>query len=257
MGSSFAKKLIRSVLTALILSGVFGATLVFGMKVLRERFVLQETGTVMQAIGSFPVQDLEERVKVMPDVAVQAVFVTGEDGELYSCFYTLLDCMEKSLEFYMIPSDCRLQLSSGLYQELVTKNTKVAQVNTLEGLYRSFDKAEAAGCTVQALEEAIGITADYITIMPKTCYDRLMKEDPYTYAYDGFLQDDLKETVMASGSMKAYLTGIWEECESSVALESKLYYLETYEGLTNLTVSCRMIAGEKHNNGYVLDGGLR
>lgn len=256
MGNGFMKRLIQSVLTALILSGVFCITLVLGMKVLRERFLLKETGTAMQAIGHFSEMP-DERMKVLLDVAVQAVFVTGEDGDLCSCFYTMLDCMENRLEIYVIPSDTRLQLSAGLYQELVTKNTKLAQVNTLDGLYRCFDKAEAAECTVQALEEAIGITADYITVMPKSCYDRLMKEEPHTYAYDDFLQDDLRENVMASGSMKAYLTGIWEECESSAALESKLYYLETYEGLTNLTVSCRMIAGERHNNGYVLSGGFR
>ena len=257
MGSSFFGKLMRSVLAALLLSGIFCVVLVIGTKLVKERFLLQEAGGVMQPVGKLPVQQSDSRTRVMPDVAIQAVFVTGEDGVLCNCFYTVLDCMENRIEFYMVPTDTRLQLSAGLYQELVTKNTKLAQVNTLEGLYRCFDKKDAAECAVKALGEAVGVTADYITIMPEICYDNLMKDNAHTYVYDDFLRENLRESVKASGGMKAYLTSIWEQCESSVTPESKLYYLETYEGLTNLSVSCRMIAGERHNNGYVLDGGFR
>jgi len=256
MKKGFLGKLIRGMLVSLVLAGLFGVVLVCGMKCVRGRFSLREYNTVQA--GNLLHQVNTEGVKPMPDIAVQTVFVEGEDGTLCSCFYTMLDCIEERLDFYMVPTDTRLQLSAELYQELVTKNTKLAQVNTLEGLYRCFDEADAAGCAVKALEEAVGVTADYVTVMPQSCYEGLIKEEAHTYAYDGFLREELQENVIASGSMKAYLTNIWEQCESSVSPECKLYYLETYEGLTNLSVSCRMIAGERHNSGYVLKGsGLR
>ena len=132
----------------------------------------------------------------------------------------------------------------------MTKNAQLAQVNTLEGLYRSFPSDDAPECAARALSEAVGVSEDYYTVMPKQCCDVIIKENAYTYAYDGFLQENLQEQIIASGSMKAYLTALWEQCESNVSAASRLYYLETYEGLTNRNVSCKMVAGERHNNGY-------
>ena len=108
------------------------------------------------------------------------------------------------------------------------------------------------------LDEAVGVSNDYYTVMPQNSCERILKAAAHTYAYDDFLQEDLQTQVIEAGSMKAYLAGLWEQCESSVSIGSKLYYLESYEGLTNLSVTCRRIAGEQHNNGYVLKGdGLR
>ena len=102
------------------------------------------------------------------------------------------------------------------------------------------------------------VSEDYYTVMPKQCCDVIIKENAHTYAYDGFLQENLQEQIIASGSMKAYLTALWEQCECSVSVNSRMFYLETYEGLTNLKVSCQLVAGERHNNGYLPAGtGLR
>lgn len=258
MKKVFFKRLIAGMLVALTLAVLFCVTLLAGIKGFGALFVVRDEREVLQPEKDVLIQTGVEKESVMPDVAVQAVFVTDEKGALCRCFYTLMDCQTETLTFYMVPLDTRLQLSIGLYQELVTKNAKLAQVNTLEGLYRSFPAAVAADCTVKALDEAAGVCADYYTVMPQNKCDRILKADADTYAYDDFLQDDLKEQVIAAGSMKAYLSDLWEQCESNVTIASRLYYLESYEGLTNLSVRCRKAAGEQHNNGYVLKGnGLR
>jgi len=246
-------------LIALTLVLVSGVSFLCSFRWIQKSFGVSEAYVpVVNAGNKVHVQEDAESVLPLPELVMQTVFVTEEDGTLCECFYTMLDCMSGRMEFYVVPTDTRLQLSTGLYRELVTKNTRLAQVTTLEGLYRCFAAEEAAECTVKALDEAVGVSADYYTVMPKFCYDRILKEDAHTYAYADFLQTNLPEQVMAAGSMKAYLTGLWEQCESNVPAESKLYYLETYEGLTNLRVSCRLIAGERHNNGYVPAGnGLR
>lgn len=255
MGKGFLGKLIRSMLLALILAGLFSAVLVFGMKLLKGRFLPSETNGVMEPLGNSSTLTEADRVaKPLPDVVIGLVYVTDEAGDLSGCFYTVLDCLEVRLDFYMVPTDTRLQLSTELYGELVTKNTKLAQINTLEGMYRCFTAKEAPECVQKALKEAVGVTADYYTVMPEASYRSIFKEDAHTYAYDSFLQEDIQEQIIATGSMKAYLTGVWEQCECNVSWESRMYYLETYENLTNLRVSCRMIAGERRNNGYVLKG---
>lgn len=255
MKKGFGNKLIRSMLIAMTLALVTGVVFVCSFRwmqacfgVSEERLEAAHDGNTMQ------MQAQEKRQVPLPELALQAVFVTEADGALCSCYYTRLDCLKGSLVFYMVPVDTRLQLSTELYQELVTKNTRLAQVNTLEGLYRCFSAEEAAACTVKALDEAVGVRADYYTVVPKECYDRIIKAEAHTYNYAEFLQPDLQEQVQVAGSMKAYLTNLWEQCECSVSPESRMYYLETYEGLTNLRVSCKLIAGERHNSGYVLAG---
>ncbi len=259
MKKGFFKRLISGMMISLTLATLFCVVLLGGIKGLGALFVVRPDNEAFQpTVNNTLIQIGTDKAKPMPDVAIQAVFVTDEEGKLCRCFYTLLDCQTETLEFYMVPLDTRLQLSTALYQELVTKNAKLAQINTLEGLYRCFPAAEAADCAVKALDEAIGVCADYYTVMPQNGCDSILKADAHTYAYDDFLQDDLQAQIIEAGSMKAYLTDLWEQCESSVSIESRLYYLESYEGLTNLSVRCRRIAGEQHNNGYVLKGnGLR
>ena len=259
MKKGFGNKLITTILIAVTLALATGVTFICSFRWLQKSFGISEIQVpVANAGNSVQQQTGEAYPAFLPDAAVQVVFVTEEDGTLYRCFYTGLDCIRGRLEFYVVPLDTRLNLSTELYRELVTKNTRLAQVNTLEGLYRCFAAEEAGECTVKALDEAVGVRADYYSVMPKSWHDRIMKENAHTYAYDAFLQDDLREQVKEAGSMKAYLTGLWEQCECSLSVESRLYYLETYEGLTNLRVSCSLIAGEQHNNGYVLEGnGLR
>lgn len=255
MKSGYGNKLIKCILIALTLALVSGVAFAGSFRWIQRRFGILGNQTPAVSVGNkVPVQTEAEHTEILPERALQTVFVTEEDGTLCGCFYTMLDCMEGRLEFYMVPLDTRLHLSTVLYMELVTKNAKLAQVNTLEGLYRCFTSEEAAECVLKALGEAVGVQADYYTVMPRACYERIMKEEAYTYAYDAFLQDDLTEQVLDAGSMKAYLSNLWEQCECSVSAESRLYYLETYEGLTNLRVSCRMLAGERHNNGYVPKG---
>jgi len=252
-------KLIKSMLIALTMALVSAVVFVCIFGWAQAFFRVSETqSSIVDAGSKALVQSEPERLVPLPEIAQQAVFVTEEDGTLCGCFYTKLDCLEERMEFYMVPLDTRLYLSTELYQELVTKNAKLAQVNTLEELYCCFAVEEAAGCAVKAVDEAVGVQSDYYTVMPKRCYDKIIKEEAETYAYAGFLQDTLQEQVVTAGSMKAYLAGLWEQCECSVSMESRLYYLETYEGLTNLRVSCGLIAGERHNNGYVPAGrGLR
>lgn len=259
MKKGFFNKLIKSMLIALTMALVSGVAFVGCFRWVQDNFGLSEEEiTVGNAGREEPVQSAAGRLQPLPELALQIVFVTEEDGTLCGCFYAMLDCIKGKMDFYMVPLDTRLLLSTELYRELVTKNTRLAQVNTLEGLYRCFAAEEAAECTVKALDEAVGVRTDYYSVMPKACYDRIIKAEAHTYAYAEFLQDDLREQVMAAGSMKAYLTGLWEQCECSVSAASRLYYLETYEGLTNLRVSCRLVAGEQHNNGYVVTGsGLR
>lgn len=259
MKKGFGNKVIKCMLIALTLALVSGVVFACSFRWVQKRFVvLREQVPVVSVGNKVPLQTEAECPVSLPEQALQAVFVTEEDGALCGCFYTMLDCMEGRMEFYMVPLDTRLYLSTELYRELVTKNAKLAQVNTLDGLYRCFVAAEAAECTLKALDEAVGVQADYYTVMPKSCYERIIKEEAHTYVYDAFLQDDLSEQVMAAGSMKAYLSAVWEQCKCSVSAESRLYYLETYEGLTNLRVFCRLVAGERHNNGYVPKGtGLR
>lgn len=254
MKKGSARKLIRSMILALLMAIVFFAVLICGTRWINKRFGIDRNREVMGQMES-PMQNLAEgNVQPLPEVAIQAVFVTDEEGELTRCFYTRLDCLEGELEFYIVPLDTRLQLSTLLYQELVTKNTQLAQVNTLQSLYHCFTPEDAAGCTVKALDEAVGVKTDYVTVMPERCCELILKDDAASYAYDAFLRENLQAQVMEAGSMKAYLTGIWEQCKCSASVESKLYYLETYEGLTNLSVSCRTVAGEQHNNGYVPEG---
>ncbi len=251
----FGNKLIKCMLIALTLALVSSVTFACSFRWIQNRFgILGEQVSGASAGNKAPLQPEQERLIPLPEIAQQAVFVTEEDGTLCRCFYTKLNCLEKRMEFYMVPLDTRLYLSTELYQELVKKNAKLAQVNTLGELYRCFSAEEAAGCAVKAVDEAVGVQSDYYTVMPKQCYDKIIKEEAENYTYAGFLQDTLQEQVVTEGSMKAYLTALWEQCECSVSMESRLYYLETYEGLTNLRVSCTRIAGEQHNNGYVPAG---
>lgn len=267
MKKTFLGKLIRGMLIAVLMAVLFCVVLAYGLRWTRHKFTLQVTGDSMTSpdMSGRPVLD-SDMVKQegqmhpvpLPDIAVQLVFVTDEAGALDRCFYTMIDCLQGRLDFYMVPNDSRLQLSAQLYQELVTKNAQLAQINTLESLYRSFVAEDAPECAMRALEEAIGIKADYYTVMPKQCCDAVLKENAGQYSYDGFLQDNLQEQVVTAGSMKAYLTALWEQCECSVSVNSRMFYLETYEGLTNLKVSCQLVAGERHNNGYLPAGtGLR
>lgn len=259
MKKGFGNKLIKCMLIALTLALVSGVAFAGSFRWIQKSFGLLGARVLVNSSGNkVPLYTEEKRPVFLTEQALQAVFVTEETGVLCGCFYTMLDCLEGRMEFYVVPLDTRLHLSTALYTELVTKNAKLAQVNTLEGVYRCFAAAQAAEYTLKALDEAIGVQTDYYTVMPKTCYDRILKEEPYTYAYDAFLQDNLEEQVRAAGSLKAYLSGLWEQCECSISAQSRLYYLETYEGLTNLRVSCRLVAGERHNNGYVPKGnGLR
>ena len=192
MRTGFFTKLIKSIVFALLFAAAFGIVLVCSLRWLQGRFgQLEERETMGGIAGTETGQTGEMQLQFLPDVALQIVFVTAEDGTLCGCFYTELDCIEQFLTFYVVPIDTRLQLSTGLYHELSMKNAKLAQINTLEALFRSFSLSEAPGCVVKALDEAFGVSADYYTVMPKDCYDMVMKEKAHSYEYDEFLQEDL------------------------------------------------------------------
>ena len=149
MNAGFFKRLISGMMVAMTLAALFCVVLLGGIKGLSNLFVVSGDRAVSQPERNNTLTQVGTNVsKEMPDVAIQAVFVTDEEGRLCRCFYTLLDCQIEKMEFYMVPLDTRLQMSAELYQELVTKNAKLAQVNTLEGLYRCFPATEAAACTI-------------------------------------------------------------------------------------------------------------
>lgn len=189
---------------------------------------------------------------VPPEQATEIVFVTGGDGSLDSCYLSELDCENIRWRLNVIPTDTRLMLSAELYKNLSKDNVTVPQLATLSELYRTLSEAAPEGCFM-ALAELLGFTPDSMLILPLPDFERVIRKTPKQYEYGGFLNDYFLEEISSQNGLWSFFNDYFRDRRSTLSLSDRLFYLETYESLTNLNISCRLVPGERHNNGYVVN----
>ncbi len=250
MKQNSAVRVVRIALGTACCALLFFITMMIVPAMIHGIFAVNSGGTLgLTVVTELPVSS-DKKAK---ENAVQIVFVTGEaSGTLNHVFLTVIDCKKVSLRFMEIPSDTRLTLSTALYQKMILVNASVPQITSLSSLYGYFESARAYDMVLEALEEILPVRPDYYTIMPEQVYLQFINESMKSSTYTDFLREDLMEQVRKSGGMKAYLCSIWEQCESDLSVSEKMFYLETYEGLSNRSISYCIIPGESHNNGYII-----
>jgi len=186
----------------------------------------------------------------LKDVSATLIFVTGEEGGLSGLYLAELDCINVKWRLTVIPLDSRLTLSVDLYKKALKENVSAPQLTTVGEFYKYFEEKTAVDMTTAAISEIITISPDYYLLMPEEVFYGMFKQKPESYSYSYFLKEDLEGTILKGGGMQRYMTSILEKCSGSLKVKDYLYYLESFENLTNLDISCRLIPGEQHNNGY-------
>ncbi len=192
----------------------------------------------------------------MKDVAAWSLFVIDKYDNLTGVYIAELDCLNGKWRLSALPLDTRLNISVNLYKELIKENVATPQLCSLLELYKCFDKTVAVDYTEKAVNELLPFKPDYRLVMPEEVFLEIFRENPEKYAYSYFLRDGLEEKIRQSGSMQGFMKEILEQCTCSISLKKHLYYLETFEGLSNLDVSCRLIPGSRHNYGYEVKADL-
>lgn len=187
-----------------------------------------------------------------PLKATEMIFVTNDDGTLSACYLSEIDCQNGMWRLNVIPTDTRIEMSAGLYKTLSRENVAVPQIATLSELYRAFPGNTAPDNCFAALSELINFTPDSRLVISALEFGRIIKNGPENYQYDSFLADGLHDEIRAAGGMMHFIESFLSGKQTSLPIRARLFYLETFENLTNLRISCRLIPGERHNNGYLV-----
>ena len=225
--------------------------LTFGIAVFFMVFMFV-TEYVNNRFGKYTVPDLpdtqQETPVDTPAVAVELVLVVDGNGALSKVFMTETDCVNLHWRMSTIPLDTRLELSLSLYKECIKANVAAPQFTTVAELYRCFDGETAANLTFGAIRELLPFEPDFLTVMPRDVYlsvfeDRDDKNPP------GFCEA-LEDNIKKAGSLYNFVKNARSVCKGRKTTEAELFYLETYENISNRQTEFRIIPGERHGNGY-------
>lgn len=184
-----------------------------------------------------------------PEIATEIIFVTDDD-ELAGCYLSELDTLNVRWRLNVIPLDTRISLSASLYRELAKNNVTVPQVATLSELYRSLTGDKAAADCTKVVSELLGFTPTSMLVLPAKDFEKVIRKSPEQYVYADFLTESFIEEISGETGLWTFFASFFEGRESSLSTAQRLFYLETCESLTNQRISCRLIPGTRHNNGY-------
>lgn len=244
MKKSDIKRVVRITLITAFCALLFFIIVLFISKWLDENYASNEFGDITPGAESDRINPKE--------VATELIFVKNGD-ELAGIYLAEIDCINVRWRLTVIPLDTRLTLSTELYKECVKSNVSAPQITTAGELYKFFSEARATEILQLAMGEVLPFKPDYVLNMPNEVFAGIFRENPEKYSYAYFLADGFSGQITEAGGMKKYMTNVLSQCTGTLTLKQQLFYLETFEDLTNLRVSCRLIPGERHNNGYVID----
>ncbi len=210
------------------------------------------TGYVNNRYGNYTVPDIpeiqEETEVETPLTAAELVLVLDGDGSLSKVFMTETDCMNLRWRMSTIPLDTRLELSLSLYKECVKANVAAPQFTTIAELFRCFEGDTASRLTFDAVRELLPFEPDFLTVMPKDVYLSVFeaRDDKSPSRFSEALADNIKR----AGSLYSFVKNARSVCKGRKTAEAELFYLETYENISNRQTEFRIIPGERHGNGY-------
>lgn len=243
---------VRKLLTALVYMGLF-FFVAFGFHKV-EAHVLQlpeepePTTVVIPSVA--PVQPVVEPEK---RVVSHLIYAWDEETEeVERLLLAVLDCARVELDYVEIPADTRFTLSAALFSDLTAVNVAVPQLVTLSALYKYFGNEQAFSCGRRIVEELLGITIDAYIMLPSETYFEIFQQLPIETSLAQFYQPGLEIRLMRAGSLKQYLTELYDKSETELTLDTFLFYLETYEGLTNYKINYHTLPGSRDNAGFTL-----
>lgn len=173
---------------------------------------------------------------------VNVVFeVNSETGRIENILIEILRCASVRLDYIRIAPEVSYTMTSTLYSTLTVDNTELPQTVTLSELYRYYHNEHAYEAGVKILSEMLNYNIKYYTAIFDTELERVMTiQDSSTGLSMGFCVSSKEARGTAYGS-EGSVKGIIEKCLENAATDwevsDRLRYLDTYDALTEESVT--------------------
>ncbi len=187
---------------------------------------------------------------VAEETAKQLIFVTDGTGAIINCYISVLRCDTGKLYYIRIPAAAQLAVPEEI---LSSMGMEAGSITSLFDLYTVFQNSAAYLWGEIILEDILDFSVSYTTIYTSDIFSTLINSDIEAPEDAGAFSSELPVMILEAGGVKAYMTWLYQNSVMNISLQDRLFYLETFENLSQEDVSFQVMPGEMQNGSYVLD----
>lgn len=153
-----------------------------------------------------------------------------------------------------IPKETRITMSNALYVELQGEMPAIPQIIQMSSVIKQAGPAKGPLYAKRILEDFLGITIDYYTVMPVDAFYDIFEISSGVTAIREDISELLKLPVTKRKTME-YFKYIYtlEGFMSTMSYENKCKYLEYYEGLSSSDIITYAADGKNMNEAFIMD----
>lgn len=251
-GRMFIKGLIQSFFIVAILlgTGILGykLTMLLWQDPEEEAVVAYQEDTVAE--GSMQLS--------MEQVVKNLIYCYDEETkQVTKVMLEIFQSEAKQLTYITIPMRTELNISDTLYRDLISIQPAMPQVLQLSAITSYLDSETVFDYGELIMEDLLGITINYYTVIPQAIYDTIFESknieqqlpvECFSKKYIKFLK-----TIKTEEEIEKYITELYQSLKSSLPLEDKLNYLNSYSLTPLSSISFELIKGNDTNSAFVID----
>ncbi len=201
-----------------------------------------------------------DSVDTLPGKAVfnEIIFSTDfETKAVTNIMVSVLNCMERKLDFVRISPQISYTMTENLYSKLIPDNPKLPQTVLLSELYDYYESDRAYSAGARIVSEMLGCTIDCYTAADKEIFDKhifFREEESGINASCMITGDDAKNAFWGTeGSAEGYIGYAVKNTLTDFSLENRMVYLDIYNDLGQEDITFWDAPVKKNNETYELD----
>lgn len=179
---------------------------------------------------------------------------TTENEKTESFILEVVNVNTGKLLFITVPDDTRITMSNSLYVELQSEVPSIPQIIQMENITKQAGIGKGGLYAKKIIEDFMGITIDYYTIIPKEAFYNIFAEKDNIYVLSKEAEDSLMIPINQRKTMD-YFKGLYKLAGfmSDMSYEEKCKYLEYYEGISLSEITTYAADGKHMNEAFIMD----
>lgn len=267
VGKMFVKGFIQSFFIVAIL---FGAG-ILGYKLTMSSWQVPEKEAVVAYQDETVPDNLTQ--PIIDKVSTNLIYCYNEKTkEIEKIVLEIFQSDTKQLTYITIPMRTQLNISDSFYRKMISVQPAMPQVLQLSAMTSYLDTDTVFDYGKLMVEDLLGTTIDYTTVIPKDTYDTIFISKNIVTSIDNdkgtvtqapkqqlpvesFSKKYIKliKTIHTEEDLKQYISDLYPTMKSTMPLEEKLDYLESYILTPLNNISFELIKGEETNSAFIVD----
>lgn len=182
--------------------------------------------------------------------------------DIDSMVLEMLDTKNGKLSYFTIPMKTQVNMSASLYKKLVLDFPEIPQILRLSAISDCFDSNKVFAKGMLIVEDLLKTDINYYTAIPKSTFDTMFTQisvkqtDGYDAVPEEVFTSEYKyklQTLNTEDKFTSYIKEVYPDLKSSLDLNDKLKYANSYVKALSGKISFDLIEGSSQNSAYIID----